>query len=54
MYTYRTTSVFEFDFGVWGIIALILAIIGGILAYFLFVNAKETPKNKFLKWLKKL
>lgn len=38
--------------GIWGIIALILAIIGGILVYFLFVNAKTEPKGKFLKWLK--
>lgn len=38
--------------GIWGIIAAILAIVGGILAYFLFVNTKDTPKNKFLAWLK--
>lgn len=38
--------------GVWTIISLILAIVGGILVYFLFVKAKEDPKNKFLKWLK--
>jgi hypothetical protein len=38
--------------GIWGIIALILAVIGGILTYFLFVKAKTDPKNKFLKWLK--
>ena len=38
--------------GIWGIIALILAIIGGILVYFLFVKAKTEPKGKFLKWLK--
>ena len=42
----------NFDFGVWGIVAMILAIIGGILVYFLFVNAKKEQKNKFLKWLK--
>lgn len=40
------------DLGIWGVIAFILAIIGGILVYFLFVNAKTTPKNKFLIWLK--
>lgn len=40
------------DAGIWGIIALVLAIIGGILVYFLFVKAKTEPKNKFLKWLK--
>lgn len=37
---------------VWGIIALILAIIGGILVYFLFVKSKTSPKGKFAKWLK--
>lgn len=38
--------------GIWGIIALILAIVGGILVYFLFVKAKTEPKGKFAKWLK--
>lgn len=38
--------------GVWVIIAAILAIVGGILAYFLFVKAKQEPKGKFLQWLK--
>ncbi len=38
--------------GVWGIIALILAIVGGILVYFLFVKQKTDPKGKFAKWLK--
>lgn len=38
--------------GIWGIIALVLAIVGGILTYFLFVKAKNDPKNKFLMWLK--
>lgn len=38
--------------GIWLIIASILAIVGGILVYFLFVKAKAEPKNKFLKWLK--
>ena len=38
--------------GVWMIIAVILSIIGGILLYFLFVNAKTEPKGKFGKWLK--
>ena len=39
--------------GIWGIIALILAIVGGILVYFLFVKSKTEPKGKFLIWLKK-
>ena len=38
--------------GIWAIIAGILAIIGGILVYFLFVKAKTEPKGNFLKWLK--
>ncbi len=39
-------------FGIWSIIAAILAIVGGILVYFLFVKAKTEPKGKFWKWLK--
>ena len=38
--------------GIWLIIAAILAVIGGILVYFLFVRSKTTPKGKFLNWLK--
>ncbi len=38
--------------GIWAIIAAILAIVGGILLYFLFVKAKTAPNGKFLKWLK--
>ena len=38
--------------GIWSIIAIILAIIGGILIYFLFVKSKNEPKGKFSKWLK--
>ena len=54
MYNYYSVPTYNagVDFGVWGIIAIILAIIGGILAYFLFVNSKQEPKGKFLKWLK--
>ena len=37
---------------IWGIIAAILALIGGILVHFLFVNSKTTPKGKFAQWLK--
>lgn len=57
-YTTSTTSLHSgnyyqpYDIGIWGLIALILAIVGGILVYFLFVKAKTTPKNKFAKWLK--
>ena len=38
--------------GIWIIIAAILAIVGGILVYFLFVKSKTEPKGKFAKWLK--
>lgn len=38
--------------GIWSIIALVLAIVGGILVHFLFVKAKQTPKGAFLVWLK--
>ena len=38
--------------GIWLIIAAILAVIGGILVYFLFVRSKNEPKGKFSKWLK--
>lgn len=36
----------------WTIIAFILAIVGGILAYFLFVKQDKKLDNKFLVWLK--
>lgn len=39
-------------FYIWAIIALILAIVGGVLVYVLFVRSKSTPKGKFAKWLK--
>ena len=39
-------------FYIWTAIATILAIVGGILLYFLFVKNKNTPKGKFTKWLK--
>ncbi len=49
--TGSSTSTAE-GMGVWMIIAAILAIVGGILVYFLFVKAKTEPKGKFAKWLK--
>ena len=48
---YTTTGATE-GFYIWFAIASILAIVGGVLVYFLFVNKKETPKGKFAKWLK--
>ena len=37
---------------IWMIIAAIIAIVGGILVYFLFVKSKSEPKGKFASWLK--
>lgn len=36
----------------WTIVALILSIVGGILAYFLFVKKDVKIENKYLIWLK--
>lgn len=36
----------------WTIVAVILAIIGGILLYILFVNKKDKVENKYLAWIK--
>ena len=36
----------------WTIVALILSIVGGILAYFLFVKKDVKIENKYLLWLK--
>ena len=60
MYTYNTYSTPTLysssdsmaAAGIWTIIAAILAVVGGILLYFLFVKSKAEPKGKFLKWLK--
>ena len=49
--TSSTASVSD-GVAIWSIIALILSIIGAILVYFLFVKTKDTPKGKFVKWLK--
>ncbi len=50
--TNSTTVTISSGAEVWVIIASILALVGGILTYFLFVKGKTEPKNKFLKWLK--
>ncbi len=40
--------------GTWALISFILAIVGGILVYFLFVRSKKDFKeNKVLEWLRK-
>ncbi len=48
-----TTTLVSSGAEVWLIIASILALVGGILTYFLFVKSKNEPKNNFAKWLKK-
>lgn len=37
---------------IWALVAVIIAVIGGILVHFLFVKGKTEPKGKFLQWLK--
>lgn len=49
--TTATINVPE-GFFVWISVASIIAIVCGILTYFLFVRKKSTPKGKFAKWLK--
>lgn len=50
--SYGSTTNAMAGAGIWTIVAAILAIVGGILVYFLFVKAKTEPKGKFAKWLK--
>ena len=38
--------------GVWTIIAFVLAIIGAVLAYFLFVKPEKNYPQKFVNWLR--
>lgn len=38
--------------GVWSIVALILAIVGAIIAYFLFIKPEKKYPNKFVNWLR--
>ena len=49
---YSAASTLPTGFYIWFIIAGILAVVGGVLTYFLFVKNKNTPKGKFTKWLK--
>ena len=49
---YNSTVVLPEGFYIWAGVATILAIVGGILLYFLFVKSKKEPKGKFTKWLK--
>ena len=55
MYTTKpivTTASVSPSLGVWGIVSLVLAIIGGIVLYFLFTSKKNKGEFKgFLAWL---
>ena len=37
---------------VWTVVSIVLAIIGGIVAYILFINKNNKLDNKFLVWLR--
>ena len=58
MYTYGYTAAMPkatsslAGAGVWGIISAVLALVGGILVYVLFLNKKNEKKfTGFVKWL---
>ena len=38
--------------GVWAIVSLVLAIIGAVLAYFMFVKPEKKYPSKFVNWLR--
>jgi len=38
--------------GIWTVISFILAIVGAIIVYFMFVKADKNYPSKFLTWLK--
>ena len=40
------------SFGVWSIVSLVLAIVGAILGYFMFVKPEKKYPNKFVNWLR--
>ena len=40
------------SFGVWAIVSLVLAIVGAILGYFMFVKPEKKYPNKFVNWLR--
>lgn len=37
---------------VWGILSVVIAIVGGLLVYFLFIKKDCKTNNTFVKWLK--
>lgn len=50
-YMTNTTSSIQGSI-VWFIIAAVLAVIGGIVIYFLFVRTNKKEDNKYLAWFK--
>lgn len=53
-YSYGLDSMYRSYSGpdsTWLTISLVLALLGGIVAYFLFVAKKNDSKSPFLKWL---
>ena len=38
--------------GAWAIVSLVLAIVGAILGYFMFVKPEKKYPNKFVNWLR--
>ena len=57
MYTYGNLDGFKVvsastSTGVWTIVAFVLAIIGAVLAYFLFVKPEKEYPQKFVNWLR--
>ena len=50
-YMTNTASSIQGSF-VWYIIAAVLAVIGGIVIYFLFVRTDKKEDNKYLAWFK--
>ena len=51
-YTMNTTAASIQGSIVWFIIAAVLAVIGGIVIYFLFVKSDKKENNKYLAWFK--
>ena len=49
---YSAANALPEGFYIWAGIATIIAIIGGILTYLLFIKSKNEPKGKFTTWLK--
>ena len=51
-YLFGTFSQYDTGVFVWCIISLVLAVIGAIFGYFLFIKPNKKFDNKWLSWLK--